>query len=86
MGSQPDATTVEALLSGARQQLERVTPQAASHLADNGAILIDIRSDTQRDRMASFPVPSSFSETSSSGASIRRAPIAIRPSLSAAAG
>lgn len=41
-------TTVDELLELARQQLQRLTPAAASRAQAQGASLIDIRSDSQR--------------------------------------
>jgi len=41
--------TVMALLADARDQLDRLTPNTARDLADSGAVLIDIRSESQRD-------------------------------------
>jgi rhodanese-related sulfurtransferase len=50
-----EPTTVDALLARARDQLDRVTPEGACHLADNGAVLIDIRSDGQRQADGAVP-------------------------------
>ena len=42
-------TTVEQLLAEARSRLRRLTPHEARAAAQAGALLIDIRSDTQRE-------------------------------------
>lgn len=48
-------TTVEDLLSEARQGLERVDPAAAAMALDQGAVLIDIRSESQIARDGTIP-------------------------------
>ena len=40
--------TIDDLLSAARARLERVDPRAAQAAAKDGALLVDIRSDSQR--------------------------------------
>jgi rhodanese-related sulfurtransferase len=45
--SESASTTVEALLAGARAQLERLSPQSALSASRHGAALIDIRSEAQ---------------------------------------
>jgi rhodanese-related sulfurtransferase len=47
MSSQMPRTTVDELLSQARQGLDRLDPPAAAEAVDRGAVLIDIRSETQ---------------------------------------
>jgi rhodanese-related sulfurtransferase len=47
--------TVEQLLSEARARLERLGPEQAKRAADEGALLIDIRSDSQRERDGLMP-------------------------------
>jgi rhodanese-related sulfurtransferase len=47
--------TVEQLLSEARARLERLDPEQAKRAVDNGALLIDIRSDGQRERDGLLP-------------------------------
>lgn len=42
-------TTVEELLARARGGLERLDPQAASRAMAEGALLVDIRADSQRE-------------------------------------
>jgi rhodanese-related sulfurtransferase len=48
-------TTVDQLLVDARAQLRRLSPQAADAAVRDGALLIDIRSDTQRTRDGALP-------------------------------
>jgi rhodanese-related sulfurtransferase len=48
-------TTVGALLTGAREQLRRMSPEAALEAAADGAALVDIRSDGQRSRDGLIP-------------------------------
>ena len=40
--------TVEELLAQARSRLERLEPEAASHAMAGGAVLVDIRAESQR--------------------------------------
>ena len=47
--------TVEQLLDQARAKLDRLTPAEASAASDDGAILIDIRSEPQRSRDGELP-------------------------------
>jgi rhodanese-related sulfurtransferase len=47
--------TVEQLLSEARARLDRLDPEEAKQAADDGAVLIDIRSDSQRERDGLIP-------------------------------
>ena len=47
--------TVEALLDDARGRLERLTPMAAWNEASGTSLLIDIRSDSQRERDGVMP-------------------------------
>jgi rhodanese-related sulfurtransferase len=49
------ATTTEQLLSEARERLERVSPEQAQAAAQAGALLIDIRSEVQRERDGVIP-------------------------------
>ena len=48
-------TTVDELLSAARRRLERLTPAEAYAAACAGAILVDIRSDSQRGGDGTIP-------------------------------
>jgi rhodanese-related sulfurtransferase len=48
-------TTVDALLRSARAALDRLTPAAAFEAGKRGAILIDIRSGSQRARDGEIP-------------------------------
>ena len=48
-------TTVEALLADARAELDRLSPQAALAEARGGALLIDIRSESQQHRDGEIP-------------------------------
>jgi rhodanese-related sulfurtransferase len=47
--------TVEQLLTEARAGLQRLTPEQASEAAVRGAVLIDIRADSQRARDGTVP-------------------------------
>ena len=47
--------TVEQLLAGARVRLHRLTPARAQAAAGGGAVLIDIRSEVQRERDGVIP-------------------------------
>jgi rhodanese-related sulfurtransferase len=47
--------SVDDLLSRAREHLDRVDPQRAAAEVDDGAVLIDIRSETQRARDGVVP-------------------------------
>jgi rhodanese-related sulfurtransferase len=48
-------TTADQLLDDARSRLERLSPEDARAAAEAGALLIDIRSDSQRDRDGEIP-------------------------------
>jgi len=48
-------TTVEQMLTEARAGLNRVSPEEAHAAAQAGALLIDIRSDSQRERDGVIP-------------------------------
>jgi rhodanese-related sulfurtransferase len=48
-------TTVDRLLEDARSQLDRLSPRDAEAAVRAGAVLIDIRSDAQRDRDGVLP-------------------------------
>jgi rhodanese-related sulfurtransferase len=48
-------TTVDELLAEARSGLRRLSPKEAEAAANNGALLIDIRSDSQRERDGLIP-------------------------------
>ena len=47
--------TIEELLESARARLDRVDPHAAQAAMQDGAMLVDIRSDTQRERDGVVP-------------------------------
>ena len=49
------ATTVEALVASARDQLDRLSPESAFGAASNGSVLVDIRSETQIHRDGRIP-------------------------------
>lgn len=51
----PLPTTVEALLVSARRELLRLSPRAAHEAHRRGAVLIDIRSETQRAEDGEIP-------------------------------
>ena len=48
-------TTVEALLAQARRGLARLSPAEASDAVAAGALLVDIRTDSQRERDGTIP-------------------------------
>jgi rhodanese-related sulfurtransferase len=48
-------TTIDDLLSQARQGLERLDPAGAASALDEGAVLIDIRSETQIEEDGTIP-------------------------------
>jgi rhodanese-related sulfurtransferase len=48
-------TTADQLLDDARSRLERLSPEDARAAAEAGALLIDIRSDSQRERDGEIP-------------------------------
>jgi rhodanese-related sulfurtransferase len=49
------SSPVDRLLSAARARLDRVEPTAARAAMDDGALLVDIRSESQRDRDGLVP-------------------------------
>ena len=51
----PDPQTVDELLAEARADLERLTPAQARDAIEAGAALVDIRSDSQRERDGVVP-------------------------------
>jgi rhodanese-related sulfurtransferase len=51
----PARTTIDDLLADARGRLDRVPPEAARAELDAGAVLVDIRSDSQRARDGIVP-------------------------------
>lgn len=56
MSGRPDAvSTIERLLEEARRDLARVSPAEALAQTEQGAVLVDIRSELQRDRDGSLP-------------------------------
>jgi rhodanese-related sulfurtransferase len=46
---------IEQLLGEARRRLDRLTPEQAHHARRDGALLVDIRSETQRARDGTVP-------------------------------
>jgi rhodanese-related sulfurtransferase len=50
-----ESSTVEQLLAEARARLDRLDPAAARPAMDDGALLVDIRSDAQRERDGVVP-------------------------------
>ena len=48
-------TTINDLLAAARARLERLSPEAAAAAAREGAVIVDIRSETQRARDGLVP-------------------------------
>lgn len=50
-----DRRTVDDLLFAARARLDRVAPAAAPAAVDEGALLVDIRSEAQRERDGLLP-------------------------------
>jgi hypothetical protein len=63
-----DRTTVEQLLAEARARVRRLSPKQADAAARAGALLIDIRSEAQRDRDRGSQARASSHATCSSGA------------------
>jgi hypothetical protein len=56
MGEQPAVpTTVDALLEATRAKLTRLTPAEARQRQDDGAVLIDVRGESQLARDGSLP-------------------------------
>ena len=51
----PDPVTAEDLLAEARRDLERLDPSAAAAAMEAGALLLDIRSELQRERDGVVP-------------------------------
>lgn len=49
------AESVDGLLSSARSQLTRLSPAEAFELSTDGAVLVDIRTETQRGRDGEIP-------------------------------
>jgi rhodanese-related sulfurtransferase len=76
----PGGTTAEGLLREARSALRRLSPADARAAMGEGALLIDIRSDSQRTATGAYRARGSSRATSSNGASIRPASTAIRTS------
>jgi rhodanese-related sulfurtransferase len=48
-------TTINELLDAARRRLQRVEPQEAAEAVRGGALLVDIRSELQRERDGELP-------------------------------
>jgi rhodanese-related sulfurtransferase len=55
MMSGTQRTSVEELLAHARAELDRLTPEQAQEAISRGALLIDIRSEVQRERDGEVP-------------------------------
>jgi rhodanese-related sulfurtransferase len=74
---------VEELLAQARSRLERLGPEEARAAVENGALLIDIRADSQRERDGVVPgarfVPRNVLEWRLDPASDYREPDLARP-------
>lgn len=51
----PDRVTIDDLLAGARSRFARLEPVAASAAVEQGAVLVDIRSEAQRERDGVVP-------------------------------
>jgi rhodanese-related sulfurtransferase len=77
--------TVAALLAASRARLERLSPSEARAAQRRGAILVDIRSDSQRSRDGALPgareVPRNVLEWRCDPASPHRDPVLARPDL-----
>jgi rhodanese-related sulfurtransferase len=75
--------TVEQMLDAARRWLERLTPHEAQAMMREGALLIDIRSETQRARDGAIPgarfVPRNVLEWRMDPACPHRDPSLARP-------
>lgn len=52
---QTPSHTIDDLLADARAQLDRLPPQAAAAAADQGAVLVDIRPQAQREAEGEIP-------------------------------
>lgn len=48
-------TTISDLLEAARSRLERLDPHAARRAVEQGALLVDVRSEQQRERDGTIP-------------------------------
>ena len=70
--------TVDDLLTEARTGVERLEPAAALTAMTAGDILVDIRSESQRERDGTIPARTSFPAACSSGDSIRVASTGTR--------
>jgi hypothetical protein len=80
--------TVDEMLVAARARLERLSPEQANEAVRAGALLVDIRADSQRAADGQVPDATfarSSPGTSSSGASTRPRTIAIPSSRAATA-
>ena len=76
-------TTVDELLATARTHLQRLTPAEAQTATREGAVLVDIRADSQRARDGVIPgarfVPRNVLEWRADPASPHRDPALARP-------
>ena len=54
---QPETTTVDAWLTGARARLDRVQPQDLAQEIADGAIVIDTRDSADREAEGALPGP-----------------------------
>jgi rhodanese-related sulfurtransferase len=55
MGTAPPSLTLDEMLKQARARIRRLEPRSAHEAAVNGALIIDIRSATDRDRDGVIP-------------------------------
>ena len=55
MGSAPPRLTLDEMLEQARARIRRLEPHSAHQASTNGALIIDIRSSTDRDRDGVIP-------------------------------
>ena len=78
------AVTIDELLAQARSRLERLDPQAASDAMADGAVLVDIRTESQRAADGMVPARCSSRATCSSGAATPRRVVATSASPPAA--
>lgn len=56
MGTGPELPRVDRLLQAARSQIERLAPEQAREEIERGAVLVDIRSESQRARDGEIPL------------------------------
>jgi rhodanese-related sulfurtransferase len=55
IGGMPPRRTIDELLADARSSLDRLTPEQTVSAMEDGAVLVDVRSDHQRERDGIVP-------------------------------